>query len=115
MTAETEDGYNTTVLSRTLQDKLDQYELPDGYSLEIAGESTEVMDAMSDIFLMIGLAIALLPDHGGTVPEPVITVYRHLYDSAGIYRWSAGTLYRKTGNLTDSNDGIPDAGRCCCK
>ena len=60
MTAETEDGYNTTVLSRTLQDKLDQYELPDGYSLEIAGESTEVMDAMSDIFLMIGLAIAFI-------------------------------------------------------
>ena len=60
VTAETEDGYNTTVLSRTLQDKLDQYELPDGYSLEIAGESTEVMDAMSDIFLMIGLAIAFI-------------------------------------------------------
>ena len=60
MTAETEDGYNTTLLSRTLQDKLDGYELPDGYTLEIAGESTEVMNAMSDIFLMIGLAIAFI-------------------------------------------------------
>lgn len=28
--------------------------------LEIAGESTEVMNAMSDIFLMIGLAIAFI-------------------------------------------------------
>ena len=60
VTAETEDGYNTTLLSRTLQDKLDGYELPDGYTLEIAGESTEVMNAMSDIFLMIGLAIAFI-------------------------------------------------------
>lgn len=60
VTAEAEDGYNTTLLSRTLQDKLDGYELPDGYTLEIAGESTEVMNAMSDIFLMIGLAIAFI-------------------------------------------------------
>ena len=60
VTAETEDGYNTTLLSRTLQDKLDGYELPDGYTLEIAGESTEVMHAMSDISLMIGLAIAFI-------------------------------------------------------
>ena len=60
MTAETEDGYNTTLLSRTLQDKLDGYELPDGYTLEIAGESTEVMNAMSDIFLIIGLSIAFI-------------------------------------------------------
>lgn len=60
VTAETEDGYNTTLLSRTLQDKLDGYELPDGYTLEIAGESTEVMNAMSDISLMIGLAIAFI-------------------------------------------------------
>lgn len=60
VTAETEDGYNTTLLSRTLQDKMDGYELPDGYTLEIAGESTEVMNAMSDILLMIGLAIAFI-------------------------------------------------------
>ncbi len=60
VTAETEDGYNTTLLSRTLQNKLDGYELPDGYSLEIAGESTQVMEAMNDIFLMIGLAIAFI-------------------------------------------------------
>ena len=39
---------------------MDGYELPDGYTLEIAGESTEVMNAMSDIFLMIGLAIAFI-------------------------------------------------------
>ena len=35
VTAETEDGYNTTLLSRTLQDKLDGYELPDGYTLRL--------------------------------------------------------------------------------
>ena len=39
---------------------MDGYELPDGYTLEIAGESTEVMNAMSDISLMIGLAIAFI-------------------------------------------------------
>lgn len=60
VTAETAQGYNTTLLSRKLQDKLDSYEVPDGYSIEVAGESTEVMDAMQDLILMIVLAVVFI-------------------------------------------------------
>ncbi len=60
VSAETEEGYNTTLLSRELQEKLDAYEAPDGCTIEIAGESTEIMEAMNDVFLMIAMAIAFI-------------------------------------------------------
>ena len=60
VTAETQDGYNTTLLSRKVEDLLEDYEAPDGYTIEVAGESTTIEDAMSEIILMIVLAIALI-------------------------------------------------------
>ena len=60
VTAETKEGYNTTLLSRKLQNILDEYEAPEGCTIEIAGESTEIMEAMDDIFLMLVLAIAFI-------------------------------------------------------
>lgn len=60
VTAETGEGYNTTLLSRTLQEKLDEYDAPEGCTIEIAGESTEIMEAMEDVLLMIVLAIAFI-------------------------------------------------------
>ncbi|MBQ7447080.1 MAG: efflux RND transporter permease subunit [Eubacterium sp.] len=60
VSAEPEDGYNTTLLSRELQEKLDQYEAPDGYTIEIAGESEEINDAMQKLFFMIAMAIILV-------------------------------------------------------
>ncbi|MCU6763273.1 Swarming motility protein SwrC [uncultured Roseburia sp.] len=60
ITAETLDGYNTTLLSRQLQEKLDQYQAPDGYDVEIGGESSSIQDAMGDIILMLFMAVALI-------------------------------------------------------
>lgn len=60
VTAEPDDGYNTTLLSRELQTKIDNYEAPEGYTIEIAGESEEVADAMNKLFFMIAMAIALV-------------------------------------------------------
>jgi HAE1 family hydrophobic/amphiphilic exporter-1 len=60
VSAETAEGYNTTLLSRGLESKLDAYEAPEGCTIEIAGESSDVMDAMQDILLMIVLAVALI-------------------------------------------------------
>lgn len=60
VTADTMDGYNTTLLSRTVQDKLDAYDTPEGYRIEIAGESTQVMSMMKDMILMISLAIIFI-------------------------------------------------------
>ena len=60
VTADTMEGYNTTLLSRTVEDKLDDYKTPEGYRIEIAGESTQVMSMMHDMLLMITLAIAFI-------------------------------------------------------
>lgn len=60
VTASTEDGYNTTLLSRQVEKLLKDYQVPEGCSVEIAGESTQVMDAMMDMIKMILLAIVLI-------------------------------------------------------
>lgn len=60
VSAETMDGYNTTLLSRQVEDKLEKYQAPDGVRVEIAGESTEVMSMLEDMLLMIVLAIVFI-------------------------------------------------------
>ena len=56
VTASTADGYNTTLLSRKLEELLDDYEVPDGYTVTVEGESESVMETLIDILKMIGLA-----------------------------------------------------------
>lgn len=60
VSAETKDGYNTTLLTRDLQKKLDQYKAPDGYTVEIGGESETNMEMVASMLQMIALAIALV-------------------------------------------------------
>lgn len=60
VSATTEEGYNTTLLSRQVEELLANYDVPAGCSVEIAGESTAVMEAMSDMFLMIALACVFI-------------------------------------------------------
>ena len=60
VSAETMDGYNTTLLSRQVEDKLEKYQVPDGIRVEIAGESAEVMSMMEDMLLMILLAVIFI-------------------------------------------------------
>lgn len=60
VTAETKDGYNTTLLSRDLQEMLDEYEAPDGYEIEIAGESEMTNEMVENMSMMIFLAIIFI-------------------------------------------------------
>ena len=55
VTAEVKDGYNATLLSRTLQEKLDAYSAPDGYVVEIGGESEQVMDMVWQMLKALAL------------------------------------------------------------
>ena len=54
LTAEVEDGYNTTLLTRELKPLLAEYEdtLPYGYSIEISGESSQISEMLSQIIQM---------------------------------------------------------------
>ena len=56
VTAAAGDGYNTTLLTRQLTDKLDAVKLPDGYSMEIGGESEEVGEMLSKMGQLAGLS-----------------------------------------------------------
>ena len=60
VTAETMDGYNTTLLSRKVEKKLNAYTPEEGCTVEIAGEVTSVRDTMTDLIKMIALAIAFI-------------------------------------------------------
>lgn len=60
VTAVTMEGYNTTLLARDVQAKLNDYEAPEGITIEIAGESESVNEALQDMLLMILLAIVLI-------------------------------------------------------
>lgn len=60
ITATTMEGYNTTLLCRELQDKIDNYQVDDGYTIEIHGESETVNEAMHQMILMICLAVVFI-------------------------------------------------------
>ncbi len=60
VTASAADGYNTTLLSRKFDKLMEDYEVPDGYTVEVAGETSSIMDMLDDLFLMIGLGIVLV-------------------------------------------------------
>ena len=60
VSAETKDGYNTTLLSREFAELFETYQVPEGYEIEIAGETSSIADAMQDLLLMIALAIVLI-------------------------------------------------------
>ena len=61
VSAETLEGYNTTVQARQLQDKLDAWSasgaLPEGYSVALSGETSTVNDIMSQMFQWLALAL----------------------------------------------------------
>lgn len=60
VTAAVKEGYNATLISRDIQPLLDGYDLPEGYTLEVAGETQSVAQAMEDLVLMILLAVVFI-------------------------------------------------------
>ena len=60
VTAGIDEGYNVTLVSNEIQEKLNDYEIPEGYTLEMAGEDEMIMDAMEQLALMLILAIIFI-------------------------------------------------------
>lgn len=60
VTAQPKEGYNTALLARAVMDKLEQYQAPEGISVEIAGETMQITEAMTDLIKMILLAITFI-------------------------------------------------------
>lgn len=60
VTASTKEGYNTSLLSRQVQELLDEYEAPEGVEVTITGEAQNIEDSMIDLMKMIALAIVFI-------------------------------------------------------
>ncbi len=60
VTANVEEGYNTTLLTRQLEPMLDAYELPGGYSIELGGEYDTVIQMIKQMALVAGLGLLMV-------------------------------------------------------
>ena len=60
VSAEIANGYNIGLVSADVRDKLDDYELPAGYTLEMTGEDETINDAMEQLMLMLVLALVFM-------------------------------------------------------
>ena len=54
------DGYNVGKVSAVLEEKLEGYELPDGYKLVFSGENETINDALEQVMLMLVLALIFM-------------------------------------------------------
>ncbi len=60
VTAGAEEGRNVTLLSRELSEKLDSYEVPQGYRISIEGETSQVSDMILQMIKLAGLALLFI-------------------------------------------------------
>ena len=60
VSSEREEGANATLASRKLEPLIKEYEAPEGYSVEISGESEEVMEMLNQMLLAILLGFLLI-------------------------------------------------------
>lgn len=60
VTAEIKDGDNIGLVSNRVKDALKGYEAPEGYEVEMAGEDETIMEAMTELLKMLGLAIVFM-------------------------------------------------------
>ena len=60
VTAGVDDEHNVSLLSNEIQKELDKINLPEGYSIEMAGEDEMIADAMNQLYLMLLLAVIFI-------------------------------------------------------
>lgn len=60
LTAELDSDYNIEHVSRDFERRLEDYSIPAGYRVEIAGERELINESLEDLFKMLLLAIALI-------------------------------------------------------
>ena len=60
VSAEIAEGFNIGLVSADVEDALADYELPDGYRLVFSGENETINDAMSQVMLMLVLALIFM-------------------------------------------------------
>ena len=54
------DGYNVGQVSQVVEERLADYDMPEGYRLVFSGENEMIMDAMEQVMLMLVLALVFM-------------------------------------------------------
>jgi len=57
VTAAVADGYNVGLLGNEVQDIIDEMEIPEGYSMKLAGENETILEAIVELLKMLALAV----------------------------------------------------------
>ncbi|WP_343208091.1 efflux RND transporter permease subunit [Anaerolentibacter hominis] len=60
VTASIDKGYNVGLVGSEVEKAIREYDLPEGYTAEMAGEDTTINDAMVQVFKMLALALAFM-------------------------------------------------------
>lgn len=60
VTAKIADGYNAGNISREIEQRLDNYNLPEGYSIEFGGEQLLILESFDDLSLVLVVGILLI-------------------------------------------------------
>ena len=60
VSAKIADGYNIGKVSTVLQDRMKDYQMPEGYRLVYSGENETINDAMNQLYLMLLLAVIFM-------------------------------------------------------
>lgn len=60
VTSSTAEGYTTNLLARQVQQRLDEIDVPAGYTVAIAGESTQINEMIGQMAKMLLLALILI-------------------------------------------------------
>ena len=60
VSAEIANGYNIGLVSSDLEKRLDNYEMPKGYTIEMTGEDETINEAMGQLMLMLVLALVFM-------------------------------------------------------
>ncbi|MEG0590115.1 MAG: efflux RND transporter permease subunit [Lachnospiraceae bacterium] len=60
VTAEVKEGENIGIVSNRVKDALKSYQPPKGYEIKMVGEDSTIVDAMTELFKMLALAIVFM-------------------------------------------------------
>lgn len=55
-----EDGYDPGSIGEIIQDRLDEYDYDDSYTIELAGTNEEIMEAFQSLLLALGIGVLLV-------------------------------------------------------
>ncbi len=90
ITAGIDSNHNIGLVSKEVQSKLNSYKVPNGYEIEMTGETESINQAISDLIKMIALAIVfiylIMVAQFQSLLSP-FTIYSNVYNSSCIYWW----------------------------